>query len=304
MFENLSFENPYILLLILPFIIFHIYFKTQAISYYIPHFYETMPHTNQKNHIKSVLKWLMLISSLIALSSPITMNGKKLQENKSIDIVLALDTSGSMSMTGFNPLNYEQSRWSVVQDVVKDFIKKREHDRVGLVVFGTSTSVASALSYSKLVQLNIIDGIKIGVLGKSTALIDGLTSSVNLLKNSKKSSKVIVLLSDGEDTSSKTPLSIALKFAKKHNVRIYTVNIDKTNSNTLKLISQENNAKSFHANNKEDLYEIYKTIDTLERSTIADKNMNMIKYYSFYFISFSLICSFLLLAMIHPREKI
>lgn len=304
MLGEFSFEYPYVLLLIVVFIALERYVTTKSNAYYIPHFYETLPHLSKKYLLKTVLKWLVVGSTLIALASPIVIRGEKPQESPSIDIVLSLDSSGSMSLTGFNALDTEQSRWDVVKEVVKDFITKREKDRIGLVLFGSTTAVASPLSDAKEAQLSIVDAVELGVVGKSTALIDGLTAAVGVLKKSQKESKVIVLLSDGEDTASVVPLDVALKFAKKHNVKVYTVAIDEGRSNILKLIAKENGGKSFHANSKEDLYEIYRTIDTLERTVLPDKKVKIIDYYAFYFLALALVAVLLLLMMIKVREEL
>lgn len=301
MFEDFSFEYPYLLLLFLLFLLLNRYAKADNNAYYIPHFYENLPHVKSKHYIQIVLKWLIVSSALLAFASPVVVTGMKKQESQSIDIVLSLDASGSMSLTGFNVLDDDQSRWDVVKEVVKDFIVKREKDRIGLVLFGSTAAVASPLSYAKEAQLDIVEDIELGVVGKSTALIDGLTSAISLLKKSQKSSKVVVLLSDGEDSASKVPLSVAMKFAKKYDIKIYTVAIDKGRSNILKLISKESGGQSFHANNKEDLYEIYRTIDTLERSAIPDKNIKIVKYYAFHILLLTLIASLLLLTIMKRR---
>lgn len=301
MFENLSFEYPYVVLLFLLFLLLQRYAKADGSAYYIPHFYEKLPHVKGKAYVERFLKWLVVISALIALASPVVVTGMKKQESQSIDIVLSLDASGSMSLTGFNLLDEHQSRWDVVKEVVKDFIVKREKDRIGLVIFADYAAVASPLTYAKEAQFEIVKGIELGVVGKSTALVDGLTSAITLLKTSQKSSKVIVLLSDGEDTASKIPLDVAMKFAKKYDVKVYTVAIDKGRSNILKLIAKESGGKSFHANTKEDLYEVYRTIDSLERSAIPDKDIKIIHYYAFHILGLTLFASFLLLLIMKRR---
>jgi len=302
MFNDFTFLYPYLLLLIIPFIFAHKYFKNDTASYYMPHFYNTLPHANKKENLKSTLKWLILIFMLLALAFPVVVKRIKDTKHKSIDIVLSLDTSGSMSMIGFNPKKYKQSRWDVVREVTKDFIQKRKYDRIGLVVFASSTAVASPLSHDKQSQLDIINSIELGVVGKSTALVDGVVSAVSLLKKSKKSSKVIIVLSDGEDSASKIPLSVALKFAKTYGIKIYTITIDKSNSNMLKILSNQNGGRNFEANNKEDLYDVYQMIDTLER-TAPEKKQKILEPLAFYFLALALVFAFLLLLLITPREK-
>ena len=300
--DNLSLEQPYFLLLILLFIIASGYLKPKPRSYYMPHFYQGLSQTNKKRYLKPVLKWTTLIFAVVALSAPVVTKGTKSIKEESIDIVLSLDTSGSMSTTGFNEQNYEQNRWEVVSGVVKDFIAAREHDRIGLVVFGSTTAVASPLSFDNEAQMKIIEKIRIGVVGKSTALIDGIVTSIGLLKKSRSPSKVIILLSDGDDTASKVPLAIALKLAKKYQIKIYTVSIGESNNNMLQVISDENGGRSFVATDKEDLLGVYETISTLERSNTEESKVKIVEQLYFYFLALALLSGLLLLLLVRNSE--
>ena len=301
MFKGFSFEHPYFLGLILLFILSAYYFKREAHSYYIPHLHQLLPPT-KKRYLKSILKWTTIIFAIIAFSNPILTKGVTNLTEKSIDIVLSLDTSGSMISTGLNEENDEQNRWDVVKDVVKEFIDVRKKDRIGLVIFGSSSTVASPLSYDNETQVNILEQITIGVVGKSTALIDSIVTSISILKKSKNPSKVIILLSDGDDTASNVPLAIALKFAKKYKIKIYTVLIGESNNNMLELISQESGAKSFVASNKKDLSDIYTSINTLERHESERNKVLIIEYLYIYFLGISLIAA-VLLALISRKSE-
>lgn len=302
MFDNFSFEHPYFLLLLLLFIMASRYFKPMPTLYYMPHFHQLLPHSYKKKYLKSILKWSTLIFAIIALSTPVINKGTKSIKEDSIDIVLSFDTSGSMSIIGFNEQNYEQNRWEVVTEVVKDFISTRENDRIGLVIFGNTAAVASPLSYDNEAQMNIIEQISIGVVGKSTALIDSIVTSIGLLKNSKSPSKVIILLSDGDDTASQVPLSVALKLAKKYRIKIYTVSIGESNNNMLQVISNENGAQSFMATNKEDLAQVYETINSLERSNTENNKVKIVEPFYFYFLGLSLASALLFLLVVRKSE--
>jgi Ca-activated chloride channel family protein len=238
---------------------------------------------------------------IFALSDPFVIKKIKTVKSNVIDIVLALDTSGSMSSYGFNEKNYKQSRLNVVKEVVADFIDARVRDRIGLVVFGTTSGIASPLSFDKESQKNIVQNIRVGVLGKSTALIDGLVSCVELLKNSKSKSKVIILLSDGEDSASKIPLDFALKLAKKYNIKIYTITIDTSDSNMMKVIANQNGAKNFEVQNKEDLLTVYDSINVLEKSEVEYKTLNVSEHIYFYFLIIALLCAIALLPHVRSR---
>lgn len=301
MLETLSFTQAHFLLLLPLFIVSSFVFKQEKESYYIPHFYQLMPHVDKKQSIKVLLKWTMLTCMIIALSDPVVTKKIKTLKSNAVDIVMALDTSGSMSTYGFNAKKYQQSRLDVVKEVVASFIDARVRDRIGLVVFGTTAGVASPMSFDKEAQKSIVQSIQVGVLGKSTALIDGLVSSIELLKNSKSKSKIIILLSDGEDSSSKIPLEFALKLAKKYKIKIYTITIDKSYSNMMKVIANQNGAKSFEVQNKEDLLKVYKTINTLEKSEIQYKTLSVNEHIYFYFLIIALLCAVALLPSVRSR---
>ena len=303
MFDHFSFEHPYLLLLLPLFIIASRYFKPIPAMYYMPHFSQILPHASTKKYLRSILKWVMLLFAVTALSTPVIHRGTKSIKEEGIDIVLSLDTSGSMSIIGLNEKHYEQNRWEVVSEVVKDFISTRKDDRIGLVVFGDTATVASPLSYDHKALMHIIEETDIGVVGKSTALIDSIVTSISLLKKSQSRSKVIILLSDGDDTASQVSLSVALKLAKKYQIKIYTVSIGESNNNMLQVISHENGAQSFAATNKEDLAQIYETINSLERSSREHSKVKIVEHLYFYFLGVSLVSGVLLLLLVRKSEE-
>ncbi len=268
-----------------------------------------MPHTRwlinkptPKRSLDTFLLWSMLCLAIVALAYPVHIKRIDTVKNDALDIVLALDTSGSMGLYGFNPKDYNQTRLDVVKEVVSGFIDKRTSDKLGLVVFGTHSSIASPLSFDEKAQKEIVEGLRIGALGKSTALVDALVSSVKLLKGSQRRSKVIILLSDGEDSSSVAPLNIALKLAAKYHIKIYTILIDKTQSNMMKLIAKASHTPHFEAKSKADLDAVYTQIDTLEKSQLSYKSITMPQSIYGYFLLLSLLCAFGLLWVRRDRE--
>lgn len=301
MLDSFHFTYPLFLLLLPLFILSALLLKQEKESYYMPHFYQLLPHANNRHYGRESLKWMMLTCMIFALSDPVITKKIKAVKSNAVDIVLALDTSGSMSTYGFNEKKYRQSRLDVVKGVVQNFIASRVRDRIGLVVFGTTAAIASPLSFDKEAQKNIVGKIKVGVLGKSTALIDGLVSSIELLKNSKSKSKIIILLSDGEDSASKIPLAFALKLAKKYNIKIYTITIDKSYSDMMKVIANKNGAKNFEVQNKEDLVKVYKSIDSLQKSELEYNILSVDEHIYFYFLLIALLCAVLLVP--HVKSK-
>jgi len=297
-----SLETPYFLLLLPLFILLYRYKTQRQNSFYMPHIQWLKHSPTPKRTLDAFLLWGMLSFAIIALANPVHTQRIDTVKNDALDIVLALDTSGSMSLYGFNPTDYNQTRLDVVKEVVSGFIDKRTSDRLGLVVFGTYASIASPLSFDTSAQKQIVKNLRIGALGKSTALIDALVSSIKLLKESKSNSKVIILLSDGEDSSSVAPLNIALKLATKYHIKIYTILIDKTQSNMMKLIAQDSHTPRFEAKSKADLEVVYTQIDSLEKSTLSYKSIAIPQPIYGYFLLLSLLAAFGLLWVRRDRE--
>ena len=297
-----SLVYPYVLLLLPLFILLHRYKSQKQNSYCMPHIRWLINKPNPKRSLDTFLLWNMLSLAIVALAYPVYIKRINTVKNDALDIVLALDTSGSMGLYGFNPKDYNQTRLDVVKEVVSGFIDKRTSDKLGLVVFGTHSSIASPLSFDEKAQKEIVEGLRIGALGKSTALVDALVSSVKLLKGSQRRSKVIILLSDGEDSSSVAPLNIALKLAAKYHIKIYTILIDKTQSNMMKLIAKASHTPHFEAKSKADLDAVYTQIDTLEKSQLSYKSITMPQSIYGYFLLLSLLCAFGLLWVRRDRE--
>ncbi len=301
---NVSFEYPYILLLIIIFIICAKFCKAKVQSYYMPHLQIYANATKLNNNLTSILKWFAIILAIIALASPIKelniINTKK----DGIDMIISLDTSGSMRQIGFNPSNIEQNRWQVVQDIVNDFISKRLNDNIGLVVFGSSVMTASPLTYDKKAQNKIIKSLDIGIVGDKTALVNSIATSINILKNRETKSKIIIAITDGEDTASTIPLQVVIKMAKKYNIKIYTIAIGATTTFTLEQLSNSTNGKVFVALTKDDLIEIYDTIDKMEKSKIERHKIVLKEYYFFYPLMLSFLFLLLFVYLKNKRENI
>jgi len=287
--NHFSFEYPSVLFLIPVYLFIVSFFKVKQQSYYIPNIVAYLPGRKRKRDLKKILKHLTVITALVALSSPVERLQLTDSNKHALDIVLSLDTSGSMTLNGLNPQNYGQSRMDVVKEVVQDFIRERGKDTIGLVIFGDRSSVVLPLTFDKQVLQDTVSMIKSGIVGKSTALIDSIVQSVMLLKNGYSSSKLIILLSDGDDTASKVPLEIALKIAKKYGIRIYTVSIGESNNNLLHLIAGQSGAKSFIAREKSDLTRVYETITKLEATTQNSNRTEVVKYYFRYVLLLSIL---------------
>ncbi len=279
---DIKFEYPFLLLIILIFVLCTIFCKAKIPTYIIPHINIFEQNQHKSIIFISMLKYLLIICSVIALSSPFKELSTQIIKKDGIDIVLSLDTSGSMKELGLNKQMLNQTRFDVVKDIVKDFIPKRVNDNIAIVVFGTSVMMATPLSFDKEAQKSIIDYLEVGIIGDKTAMIDSLATGINILKSSKAKSRIIILLSDGEDNSSTIPIEVIIKLLKKYSIKVYTIGIGASNEIILNRISQETKAKSYIAYSKDDLNEIYLQINTLEKTKINNNTITLKEYLFFY----------------------
>lgn len=201
-----------------------------------------------------------------------------------IDIVLALDVSGSMQMQDDQD---SRSRVEVAKDEAIRFIEKRDNDAIGLVIFGKEAVSRCPLTLDKKILKNIVHELSIGVVDPDgTVLSKALVTAINRLKNSAAKSKIIILLTDGEPSPEDIQPKMAIEAAKKLGIRVYTVGIGsdkemgimhpiygfipapKLNDKLLRVIADQTGGKFFMAHNAKDMRAIYDTIDTLERTKI------------------------------------
>lgn len=297
---QIKFEYPYFLALILIFLFCSKFcpLKMQAIIF--PHL--SILKVNMKNSILlSLLKWIVILGSIIALASPIVEDKIITNKKEGYDIALALDTSGSMREVGFDRLNHRLDKFSVVQEIVKEFIDKRVADNISFIVFGDFSYVATPLTFDKDILKDILTRLHIGIAGERTAIYDSIAQSVNTLSKSTSKSKIIILLTDGINTAGKLPKEVAIKLAKKHSIKIYTIGIGRDfDKRALMMIAEESGAKFYHAQEREALKEIYDEIDKLEKSEIKSNKFIKKEYYFIYPLFASIIA---LLFYIYFRNK-
>ena len=197
------------------------------------------------------LKFFIFTSILFALSNPY-IKKEIIQTNKGDDIVLSIDSSGSMAQ--FN-------KFTFVKIAADNFIQKRKTDKVGLVVFGTNAFIASPLTENKKFVREILSKMYVGIAGQNTAILDSLVQSIRLLKESKAKTKIIILLTDGIDNSSKVDLNSVIKEIKKYNIKIYTIGVggsDEVNFNLLNYLAKNSGGEVFQALRPNDILPIYK----------------------------------------------
>ena len=293
MFDGIYFEYPYVALCLVVFLLCAYFCKMKVVSIYFPHTNSFMSGSVSASRFLFILKWLGIVMLILALMSPVKDEPYELDPKDGYEIALILDASGSMREIGFDRDNLALSRFDVVKDIVSDFIKKRDTDNIGLVVFGAYSFIASPLTYDSNILKKIVSQFYIGMAGRYTALYTALAQGVNLLKMSKSKSKVAILLTDGYSTPEvdKIPLDTALEMAKKEGVKVYPIGIggpNEYNRKVLLKIAKETGGVAFGASSASELKAVYKQIDELEKSKIKAQTFSYLQYYYIYplFISF------------------
>ncbi|TGN31871.1 VWA domain-containing protein, partial [Paracoccus liaowanqingii] len=168
----------------------------------------------------AALAWVLLV---LALAGPRIERQADVIPASGRDIVLALDLSGSMEQQDFILDGQPVSRLDAVKQTARAFVAGRTGDRIGLVIFGGRAYVAAPLTYDMGAVVQAIDEAQIGISGRGTAIADGLGLAIRRLDGSEAPSRVVVLLSDGVDTSGSVPAIEAARLAAAHGLRVHTI---------------------------------------------------------------------------------
>jgi Ca-activated chloride channel family protein len=282
-----SFEFPYLLGLIIPFLLCAALCKERSRAIYFPHVQKLIASSVHKSTLLLWLKWFGIVSAVIALASPVLTHSYTNSKKEGRDILLINDASESMRQRGFDMDNPLKDKFEVVQEVVEDFIGERENDRIGLVSFGAISFVASPLTFEKEFLKKIISMQYIGMIsGRHTAIQDALVQSYNMLSKSKAKSKIAILLTDGIDNGSKIPLNDVLEMIKKQDIKLYVIGIGYPNRDYdaayLQALASAGKGQAYGARDASELESIYKEIDKLEVTKIDDKRVVQYTYLYIY----------------------
>lgn len=219
-------------------------------------------------HILIVLRSLVIILLIVALARPQAGEEETKIVTEGIDIVMALDVSGSMQAEDFEIGGERYNRLFVVKKVVEDFIKGRKNDRIGMVVFAGKAYTQCPLTLDYGILLQFLEKIEIGMIEDGTAIGSAIGTCVNRLKETEANSKIIILLTDGRNNAGEVDPLTAAGIAKALDIKIYTIGagtID-IDDKTLGEIADITKGSYFRATDTESLKEIYKQIDSLEKT--------------------------------------
>jgi len=302
--ENITFLHPrfFWLFTLIPFVIAWYVWKrnkqtaTLKVSS-IKGFQTTNSWLPKLKPVLFVLRILTLSLIITALARPRTVDiSNKTKTTRGIDIVMAIDVSGSMLARDLKP-----NRLESLKKVAADFVKDRPNDRFGIVVYAAESYTKTPVTSDKSIVLEAIRGIKYdNVIQDGTGIGMGLATAVNRLKDSKAKSRVIILLTDGVNNSGFIEPETAADIAKEYGLKVYTIGIG-TNGNAespyayapngkllyqmmpveideqlMKKIALKTDGKYFRATSNSKLQEIYKEINKLETTEIEEQ-----KFYNY-----------------------
>ncbi|EEF61294.1 vWA domain-containing protein [Pedosphaera parvula] len=240
------------------------------------------------------MRWFVLALFIFALAQPRFVQSETKVSASGVDIVVALDMSGSMLAEdeGFVLNGQQATRFIIARDVLKKFVDKRQSDRIGLVVFGTQAYVAVPPTLDHEFLLKNLERLGIGSInGNQTAIGSALSTSMNRLRELKSKSKIIILMTDGQNNAGKVPPLTAAEAARALGIKIYTIGVGTKgvarmavgtdpfsgqkiyqqvpvdiDEGTLTSISKMTNAKYYRADSTATLEKIYADIDRLEKT--------------------------------------
>jgi len=274
--SQFSFEYPFLLGVILLFILCAKFCKERSRAIFFPHVKTLMMQGHRSSSLLNIVKWIGITAAIIALASPVITKSYTNSKKEGRDIVLILDSSDSMRQRGFDANDQWRNKFDVVKEVVGDFIDSRQDDRIGMVTFADIAFIASPLTFEKKFLTDITKMQKMGVAGKRTAINDAIVQSYNLLSKSKAKSKIAILLTDGVDNMSKIPFQDVKNLIEKRDIKLYTIGIGDErdyNGQYLHALAEAGHGLAFGARDAKTLTQIYDEIDKLEATKIDDKKI-------------------------------
>ncbi len=294
----MQFAHPiylYLLLLLIPLIVWYIVrlSKTQA-SFKLA---STGAFKGMKRglkvymrHLPFVLRLISLALIIIVIARPQSVNSWEETETQGIDIVMALDVSGSMLAQDLQP-----DRLEAAKKVASEFITDRQNDNIGLVIFAGESFTQCPLTTDHSVLLNLLNEVQFGLIEDGTAIGLGLANSVNRLKDSDSQSRVVILLTDGTNNRGQIAPLTAADLARSYGIRVYTIGVGTKgmaptpvqtpfgirmqnmpvdiDEKTLTEIAAMTGGQYFRAEDTEGLRNIYDEIDEMEKYLISVQNV-------------------------------
>lgn len=243
--------------------------------------------------ILPTLRWLTLALFIVGLARPQFSDSETTVNASGIDIVVALDLSGSMEAEDFKMKGQPVNRLIIAKDVLKKFIDRRRNDRIGLVAFAGKAYIAGPLTLDHDFLLQNLERLNLHTIEDGTAIGSGLSAAINRLRDLKSKSKIVILMTDGQNNAGKVPPLTAAEAAQALSVKVYTIGVGTRgmapmpqivfgqkryvqvpvdiDEDTLKAIADKTGGKYYRADSSDTLRSIYDEIDQLEKTEVEIK---------------------------------
>jgi len=249
---------------------------------------------------------------LVALAKPQFIGEPIVKEISQREILVAVDLSGSMSTQDFKGQDGKKiDRLEAVKGVLNSFFEKRKGEKMGLILFGSAAFVQSPFTQDFDALKHLLSELQVGMAGPQTMLGDGIGLGVKMFEESNVTDRMLILMSDGDDTGSKVPPKTAAKLAAKNDVKIYSIAMgDPKNAGehpidteTLKSIVKETDGKFYYAWNSKELEDIYTEIDKLTPKKVKELSYRPVSELYVYPLGLALFLMFIYtLSLIMKKE--
>jgi Ca-activated chloride channel family protein len=245
---------------------------------------------SKAGRILLALRWMTLALFLVGLARPQMIQSETSVKASGIDIALAIDLSGSMESEDFELNRQRVNRLEIAKDVLKKFIERRPSDRMGLVAFAGKAYIAAPLTLDHSFLIQNLERLELHSIEEGTAIGAGLSATVNRLRDLKSKSKIVILMTDGQNNAGKIPPVTAAEAAQALGIKVYTVGVGTRGTapfprgynlagqkvyaqvpvdideKTLQQIADKTGGKYFRADSTDTLRKIYDEIDKLEKT--------------------------------------
>ena len=244
---------------------------------------------SRAGQVLAAIRWLTLALFVIGLARPQLVESESSVKASGIDIVVALDLSGSMESEDFHLKGERVNRLVIAKDVLKRFVERRPSDRIGLVAFAGKAYIACPLTLDHDFLRQNIDRLELHSIEDGTAIGSGLSAAVNRLREVQSKSKIVILMTDGQNNAGKVPPLTAAEAAQALTIKVYTIGVGTRGTapmprinpfgqkvyvkvpvdideETLKAVADKTGGRYYRADSAETLRSIYDEIDKLEKT--------------------------------------
>jgi len=259
--------------------------------------YKSLASGNAKTSrgiISALLLLLMWASLITAAARPQTFGEPLGVPITGRDLMLCIDISGSMRETDLYAGNTPATRLSVVKNVAENFVTRRVGDRIGLIMFGSNAYVQSPLTHDHASVQHFLNEARVGLAGRSTAIGDAIGLGVKRLRERPAEARVLVLLTDGENSDGAVDPIEAARLAADNDIRVHTIGVgselssnpieralgmrsSELDETTLKAIAKQTGGQYFRARDQQELEQIYLAIDKLEPTDMDDQEFRPLR---------------------------